>query len=1401
MESDPDITDIPQPETPTDRHEQAAYRYGLAYQRPALSQQANITDGYACDVKPQDFDNQCLVRATTPAVHADTISCSLSEDYADNNVFNDTNIILEILQNAEPKDSKGTWFGVEFYADGKWRPAIEEIAEFQDEQIEAVRIVDNGRGYLPRNMTVLGAGKREDKESAGRFGSGMKVSDRSALGRGVKIIRYSRNWRAKPYLKSELIDTGYRQTVSYNVEFFDQCFHGSIIEYRQVTEEMIAALRRIEDIYLPLDRTFRQRLLAHTPSGLILSPKSGSGEIMVHGRIYTPTVRPKTPLLFSYDLHDCTIDDPNRHYVDISKAEVNIREIWTHPTDKELFKKLLSSASQQKYYEHEMDGLETVPEQFIEAATEQYEIQDLKKSYIASDSTTEKEEKILNRRGYKKIKVPKSKFISETLKQAGLQSGHGILESVTSQALSDTIIANCQEETFSSCVCKAIACIDHFQDQEKTVEVVMLDPETQTETAIPLSQFFSESKDGQSLVSVRFIAKFARGAYLNTDRRGWYAQFDAFLTSCAATGTNAYIYNGTCELDSDRGSGRSTWAIVNTRNWENFPPSPLTIIIDIDNQSQANELKKLNKHSLNVDPNYSPIERTPYGDIVRLSEGVIYEYGIKTKKESTPPNTFSYNVQEKVTEENVGNKIRQIAGAATNPDVAKAILTIAKERGPTVEIAEYGAQIPDGNREIWNKAFVEVFGMEAVVSDLQNERDKMQAATIQTLSGIKTVQVHPKLTGTLVQCGVKKLSHAVQTTKVIEHEPIPVQEALLQVEQIIDKAIQQTLPQGRQLLKPQLKVARSVTNCYGQDINAGNGYLNPFLTDNTIYVFDSVVHPKKIDQLIQFIFDKKTEVYRNQMSEEEYLSFRTNAMSAASRAVDTTFLNRFKRMMFANKDKITKLIERSLKVVDISREAEENFPDLTQTPFKGLLQAEKAGQAKKAVVGKRQGKSPRRPWKRPGAKKLAVIAACLATTGIGLKVLRDNKDTEIGRNIRGTLERALLAMSSKLPLPEGSEQWLRKFIEPLIGGHSYIPMNIHIGVDMENMANKEHAQNQRTHFISDPKLEWGDFMSEETMTIYNGTGWQVDNNMPTFETPNYSRLERISHAQILEGGEDEVHLRTKAGGYIDFSSIKLLKSDGRESVAFIANKNNNGSYDIKILDEDIAVIIYHTVSPIKWEQNAEELTDTDYAQLPPEPYAYHTRVPKLDLTKIRFSSPDYPSIKNLRDLMDYLQGKSPYYKIQLIRYLVSKMRYTRTERTERAFKKFHSGELPEKDFLEFVLNSDELENPGEGDCDVQNTVFAMLLRFAGIPARLDLVFTKDGIAHAPASIFLPNIGWVLMDTMGERSIEEGVNQNAAEIDDQSNTPERTAQEANRKLLEILRKKQEYEQLGCPELVQ
>ena len=356
-------------------------------------------------------------------------------------------------------------------------------------------------------------------------------------------------------------------------------------------------------------------------------------------------------------------------------------------------------------------------------------------------------------------------------------------------------------------------------------------------------------------------------------------------------------------------------------------------------------------------------------------------------------------------------------------------------------------------------------------------------------------------------------------------------------------------------------------------------------------------------------------------------------------------------------------------------------------------------------------------------------------------------------------------------------------------------------MEIERASCGESARIERASFISDPKLEWGDFMSEQAMTIYDGKGWQVDDNMPEFETPDYSQLKRIGHAQILEGGEDTVHLRTKAGGHIDFSSIKLLKSDGRESVAFIANKNNDGSYDIKIFDENIAVITYQTVSPTGWEQNAERLTDTDYAQLPPEPYAYYTRVPGLNLTKIRFSSPDYPSIKNLQDLMDYLQGKSPYYKIKLMRYLVSKMRYTRTERTERAFEKFHGDKLPEKDFMEFVLNSDELENPGDGDCDVQNTVFAMLLRFAGIPARLDAVFTNKGIGHASASIFLPKVGWVLMDTMGERIIEERVNPNAADIDDQSDTPERTAQEANRKLLDALRKQQRYEQLGCPELKQ
>ena len=441
--------------------------YQWEYVKPPLSKHAKKIGGYTRDKKPIDYDKEVEARKRQSPSHEKPydFKCSLSERFADKRVFRAKNILLEILQNAEPRDSKGTWFGFEFYVKGKWRSVVDQIHKFENSQIEALRIVDNGKGYLPTDMTTIGAGKREDDEAAGNFGTGMKVSDQSALeliganGDPLAITRYSRNWVSKPYLYEERTSYGLDKKLAHQVHFYEDCKAGSVVEYRNLPASLLDEARKIGDYYLPLDPTLEDRLITHNQYGLILKPKESTGSsVTVSGRHYEFMVPLSAPLLFSYDLHNCKITDQDRHYVDTSNAIENIRKIWEKVEDKNMFLELFKSVTEDKgetHYEHKMEGIFPPREPFTEAAKEYLGIESFDKIYIKG-KTTEKNRKILERKGFKAIDIKGSKFLEETLQNIGVHDGDKYIESITETRTLTPKTEDYQKENFATCASRAV---------------------------------------------------------------------------------------------------------------------------------------------------------------------------------------------------------------------------------------------------------------------------------------------------------------------------------------------------------------------------------------------------------------------------------------------------------------------------------------------------------------------------------------------------------------------------------------------------------------------------------------------------------------------------------------------------------------------------------------------------------------------------------------------------------------------------------------------------------------------------------------------------------------------------------------------------------------------------------
>lgn len=1377
-------------------HEGLAYEHGQAHEKPGLSENATNVANYACDVKPPDFDNQCLVRMAEDPIARETIRCSVSGHFIDATVFRDTNILLEILQNAEPQDSKGSWFGFEFFAEGAWHPVVGEIDKFADDKIEALRISDNGKGYMPKDMTTLGGAKRGDPESAGRFGSGMKISDRSALGKNVQVTRSSRNWRAKPYLEAVLTSAGPDSTVSYNVEYVPNMHKGSVVEYKNPTAEMLSAARNIEAIYLPLDRTFRERLVAETDKGLLLKPKGEHGDIMVKGRKYTLTVAPQKPLLFSYDLQNVTIDDQNRHYVDAAKAEVNIVEIWNKVRDPKLFEELVKEANEgRECYELQMRGLENPPACFLEILKKELGVDKLELAYLADTLLDPKDAKVLERRGFKSAdnKLARYPFFQETLKNIGVISGAELISSVTEEGYGSDISSE-NQDSFVSALCKAIVAFRGLEIPEggEKLIVIVLEDKNGARSEMSYTDYLRTKPKGMNPVEMvcRLKSGYLKKNYLDyadwkhkekeLSDRDLYAQFEAFIKACSQVNVDVAIRNGHLEINP---LNSRSYTRFKTRTWSAFPESDFELVVYLNNPTEQKQLEEITKFSLGMDENYKPVAQTAHGDVVKLEGGLIYEQGIRDES-ALEKVILSYNITAERDKEEGYRNIHQILSQVDNIEVARKILKKAKDTDRSEGFAEYGF-IPanEAVRATWKKAFEEVFGAETALDDSGSYKAdfKDPITTLADQSAIKKVRLHEKLSETLLACDVRKLSTAVEAKRTIEYSPNPIAEALLMVDKVADKAIEVSLPPGISVVKPEIRTAKTIYNEYGQVINGGFGYLDPLLRDKTIYVLDTVLQQSKIGNLLAFVLQKRVEVYRDQMSADEYIEFKAAVMSICERSVTSMdFLQKIRRVLFKKGKRIGELVERVLNEIPKQKaEKDQPFEVKAKTPKRRkssfLPSFDKVKDAARRAV-------------RP-------VAWIVATTACAAGLVVGGKFAVEKMQAAGYFQRS----NEGSPDGGGNPAQRGKFNRGWKNGGGRSGVNVErTGLSRGGLSREEEVA-ERISFISVPGLSWGVFMNESPMNSYNGHGWSTDIDAPDFENPKFGNATRIAHMQKIEKGDKEVFLRPLSGGYIDPDSIELHKADGTDVKIKKLRPGPYGAYEVVLgEDDDVVAVSYHNLMPAKWMETAASLTDEDFQNLPRDAYEYHTQVPDLDLQNIRFSSEVFPEAKNLGEFVTHLQTLTPFERLALIRKVVTKMRYTITERTEAAFSDFHNGKLPEKDFLEFVMNSDRLENPGDGDCDVQNTVFAVIARYAGVPTKLDFVFTDKGVAHAPATVFLPKIGWVIMDSMGERKIIERVGRDGG-ISDNSRAARLDEDKAQQLLLKTLENRQKFEDLGCGNL--
>jgi hypothetical protein len=290
------------------------------------------------------------------------IETSLTLDYR-KKAWGIERIVLDTVSNHLPADSKGTEISVEYLQAGEWvgfRRADHAKA------VEAIRVKDDGKGYDYRLLDVLFSTKTNDAKSVGQFGEGLKLVASACLRKGIGIEYRSRDWSARPYSKTELIDGTEIQRLCFKVEKGKERIQGSETTFHNPNPELISEVNSLPDSVLAFNE--RHRVLYsdnNSPSYLnpvhsyvpkIIDLCNGQTAVFVKNiRVrkgmgifgdafgFGINIESRIRSLFSYDL---SIDDisPDRQIASQDQARWQIKHLLDNCDNPDVINTILAAA-------------------------------------------------------------------------------------------------------------------------------------------------------------------------------------------------------------------------------------------------------------------------------------------------------------------------------------------------------------------------------------------------------------------------------------------------------------------------------------------------------------------------------------------------------------------------------------------------------------------------------------------------------------------------------------------------------------------------------------------------------------------------------------------------------------------------------------------------------------------------------------------------------------------------------------------------------------------------------------------------------------------------------------------------------------------------------------------------
>ena len=259
-------------------------------------------------------------RESIPDSYEEILPTSLTLEYG-KELWSEERMLLDAAQNHLPRDSGGSMFGLRFKTkNGKWRP-YEELKDYRDDQIDALKMYDDGRGYDYRWLGVLQSTKGGGTESAGKFGEGLKMVCAAALRNGIEMALRSQQWTAKPEVHRQEIGDKKVDQVVFRVthgvkdripdDDEESRRQSSSTAFMNPTAKLIEEFRNLDKKILSFEKI---KPVQRTSAGDILSLDGGMlyiRQILIPGQHNT---------LFSY--HFPTLEIKNRDRQQVAEEDL-----------------------------------------------------------------------------------------------------------------------------------------------------------------------------------------------------------------------------------------------------------------------------------------------------------------------------------------------------------------------------------------------------------------------------------------------------------------------------------------------------------------------------------------------------------------------------------------------------------------------------------------------------------------------------------------------------------------------------------------------------------------------------------------------------------------------------------------------------------------------------------------------------------------------------------------------------------------------------------------------------------------------------------------------------------------------------------------------------------------------